>query len=345
MTATSSILTRRSFLRNACAACATVAAANAAGGLLPLPALGACGPDRTEQEARLLMGTVVTLTAVSADAAGAREAFALAFAEMERLIAIFDRHDSGSVLGHLNAAGFVAPAPPELVAVLGQAVALGRSTGFAFNPAIAPLLELFDAARTAKIPLPGYGDSDFKHALALSEPGAVRCEGDCIRLEREGMRLTLDGIAKGYIADAASRVLSRSGLRNHMVNAGGDIRVSGRSASGRAWTVGVRHPGTAAALLSAVPVAGGGIATSGSYENYYTPSRGRHHLISHLTGKSADSISVTVRAPSAAQADALATALALMPPARAIRYVEGLSGAACLIVDRQGRRFSSGTWA
>ena len=344
MSASQSILTRRGFLKSACSAGAALAVAGTVSALLPLHALAAPRAGRTEQQTRLLMGTIVTLTAVSTDPARAREAFALAFAEMERLIAVFDRHNAGSVLSHLNASGSLASAPKELTEVLGRALALGRSTEFAFNPAITPVVDLFEAARAARSNLPGYSDGDLKHALALSDPAAVRCEGGSIRLERAGMRLTLDGIAKGYIADAASAVLSRNGLPDHMVNAGGDIRTSGRSASGNLWSVGIQHPGEAAALLAAVPVSGG-IATSGSYENYYDHSRSRHHLISHLTGKSADVTSVTVRAATAMQADALATALAMMPPAQAMRYAETLPGTSCLIVDRQGRSFASRAWA
>ncbi len=336
------MLTRRGFLQKTCSIGAALAVAGIAQGLLPSGSLAASGQAKTEQQTRLLMGTLVTLTAVSPDPARAQEAFALAFAEIERLIAVFDRHDAGSALGQLNAAGSLASPPKELAHVLGEALALGRSTEFAFNPAITPLVELFERAKASRSGLPGYGNSDFRHALALADPAAIQCKDGRIRLEREGMRLTLDGIAKGYIADMASETLSRKGVRDHMVNAGGDIRVSGRAASGEPWRVGVQHPGKAEGLLTAVPVSGA-IATSGSYEKYYDRSRGRHHLISHVTGKSADIASVTVRAATAMQADALATTLAFLPPAQALRYAQERS-ASCLIVNRQGECFVSSNW-
>lgn len=346
MKALQSSLSRRRFLRSACTAGAAAALLGLTGSLTPLRVLASTGLSglHTEQQTRLLMGTMVTLTAATPDRNRAQEAFALAFAEIERQVAIFDRRNDSSALGLLNAQGGLTDAPIELLVVLDASQRLGLETGFAFNPAITPVVDLFAAAKTDAA-LPGYNDADLKQALALAQPGGLRLTGRSARLDRNGMRLTLDGIAKGYIADAASRVLAENGLPNHMVNAGGDIRASGHSASGKPWSIGIQHPGQAGALLAAVPLGNGALATSGSYENYYDRGKSRHHLISHLTGKSADITSITVRAATAMQADSLATALALMPPVQAIRFAEERAKAACLIVDSQGRRFSSANWA
>lgn len=331
-------ISRRAFLRQTCAAGAVLAAAGTVGGLFPLNALASGG---TQQQSRLLMGTIVTLTAATGDAARAEDAFAAAFAEMERLIAVFDRRASASALGVLNSLGSLRDAPVELSEVLAASTRMSRFSDSAFNPAITPVVDLFDKTRGVR--LPGYTDADLREALALAKPGEIRLSGGSVRLGREGMTLTLDGIAKGYIADRASAVLAGLGLGNHMVNAGGDIRCMGRSASGEPWNVGIQHPEKAGALLAAVPVTNKGIATSGSYEKAYDRARTRHHLISHLTGKSADAASVTVLAGTAMEADALATALALLPPAQAMRLADE-SGAACLYVDRLGRRRASSLW-
>ena len=347
MTRPLSPCTRRSFLKKACAAGATLGAAGALGALFPPLVLAGTVRGRVEQQSRLLMGTVVILTALSPDSALAEEAFSLAFAEIERLTAIFDRHSPDSAISLLNTEGRLRNAPPELTAVLDSALALGRATGQTFNPAIAPVVDLLEAAKQTGSKLPAYSSGDMRDALALAAPGGIYLKRDTIRLGREGMRLTLDGIAKGHIADAASRVLTSQGLVNHMVNAGGDLRTSGGPTPdlepGKPWTIGIQHPGKAAALLAAVPVSGG-IATSGSYSNHYDRSHARHHLISPNTGKSADITSITVRALSAEQADGLATALSLLPPSEALRHAESLRSVSCFIVDRHGRCFASTGW-
>ena len=343
-----SFISRRHFLKSAGA----LAACGLAGGLVPLPAFagqsrGEAGPA---QQTRMLMGTMVTLTALAPDAAKADAAFARAFAEMERLIPVFDRHNAASALSVLNAEGSLPAAPPELLEVLRESDRLGRDTGFAFNPAVAPVLGLFEAARTASGGTASarpirLDDKALAEALELAKPGGIRSAGGLVRLERSGMRLTLDGIAKGYIADAASRSLAADGLVNHMVNAGGDIRASGFARGGRPWSVGIQDPDHPNRIVAGTSAVNCGIATSGSYENYFDRSHSQHHLISHVTGKSPELAGITVKAPTAMQADALATALALMPPAQAVRYVNARANVACLIMGRQGQQYRSANWS
>ncbi len=289
------------------------------------------------------MGTVVSLSASACDAARAELAFADAFAQMERLIAIFSRHTAASALSELNARGVLHQAPVELSVVLDAARRIGRATAYAFNPAIMPVLELLEAKKKTEA-YPHPADREFAEALALANPEGIILEKDAIRLGRTGMRLTLDGIAKGFIADEAARAIRARGVENYMVNAGGDIRVAGLAADKRPWDIGIQHPAKRGALLAKVSMTGGGIATSGYYEQAYNGFGSRHPIISHLTGKSGDVASVTVRAGSAMQADALATALALMPPAEALIVARGYSGVSCLILDRQGRLYKSDGW-
>lgn len=338
MKASGSLISRRRFLRTTCAvgvACAGFVS------LRPLQVLAATGGrEDLHQRTRLLMGTVVTIEIISPEFSRAQAAFAAAFSEMERLAGVFDRRRPASALGMLNARGVLADAPRELRAVLDEAGRLGRATEYAFNPAVAPLVDLFAAAGQATP-----DRREVAEAMALAKPDAIHMSGGTVRLGRQGMRLTLDGIAKGFIVDAASAALRDLGMDNHMVNAGGDIRVSGHAGKGAPWRIGLRHPGGNGKLLAAAPLKSGGLATSGSYERYYNASRSRHHLVSHLTGKSPETAGVTVRAATAMQADALATAFSLLPPALALRHSAGHDAVECLIIDRHGRRFASAGWA
>ena len=192
--------------------------------------------------------------------------------------------------------------------------------------------------------MPQLDAQEMDEALALVKPGNDSMDQGTIRFNRSGIRLSLNGKATGYIADPASVMLAARGIDNHMVNAGGDIRVS--TAPGqRPWQIGIRHPGRPDTLLASLALSRGGIATSGSYEKNFDRSGSRHHLISHVSGRSPDIRSVSVWARSAMEADALATALSLMPPAEALRHVEATTSAACLIIDRHGRRYASPGWS
>lgn len=313
------------------------------------PSMSPAGADTGEspafggilyQETQLLLGTFVTISLVCASRQQAENALSLAWEGIRQRMDIFDRYNPGSALGLLNSQGKLADAPAELLTVLAQAQQMGKLTRNAFNPAIAPVVDLYRPCRDGA-PLPG--KQAVVEALALAAPGGLRQNGSGLSLTRTGMSLTLDGIAKGYIADKASEILLQNGVANHLVNAGGDIRVSGHAEKDRPWAIGIENsllPGG----LEEVRLTSGGIATSGSSQSFYDRGRRHHHLISHRTGKSPDIISVTVKAATTAEADALATGLSLLPPGQAVRLVQDKTRAACMIITPQGG-YSSKGWA
>ena len=293
------------------------------------------------RETRLLMGTMVSITLHSPSRAMAEDAMATAFTEMERLIQVFDRHAAGTALEILNSQGCLAHPPEELRMVLTRAERLGLVTSHAFNPAIAPLVDMYrSAARSGRLPK----ERECTEILPICAPGGIQLEHGGIRLARQGMRLTLDGIAKGYIADAASDALLRSGIADHMVDAGGDLRVQGRSPKGEPWLVAIENPASGGVPLALTRLSGGGIATSGGYASPFDRAGKHHHLINHRTGQSPDIASVTVMASSAMLADGLATALSLMPPSGAMRFMKSRKDASCLVVDAKGQFWASPGW-
>ena len=89
----------------------------------------------------------------------------------------------------------------------------------------------------------------------------------------------------------------------------------------------------------------GAVATSGNYEVFFDKEKMFHHLVSPATGHSPHNVvSVTVRADSVMEADALSTAVFVMGPKAGIEFINSLPGRECLIVDPQGARFASRSW-
>ncbi|MCA9543427.1 MAG: FAD:protein FMN transferase, partial [Myxococcales bacterium] len=138
----------------------------------------------------------------------------------------------------------------------------------------------------------------------------------------------LGGIAKGYAIDKAAAVLKAHGLRAFIVDGGGDLFIAGEKAPGVPWTVGVQHP-RADRVLLALPARDQAVVSSGDYERFFElGGRRYHHILDPKTGLPAGkSVAVTVRAPDATRADALATALFVLGP------VEGLALAQAQGVD------------
>lgn len=297
-------------------------------------------------QSRLLMGTFVSISVAGADTGRAEEAVGRAFERMGALEAVLSRHDSRSPLSALNAHGRLEGAPEELRRLLERARRMGDVTGGAFDVTVTPILELFRAHQNPKGVM-RLDARELAEARALVDAGALRLEGRLAILERQGMAVTLDGIAKGYIVDCAAQTLREHGVDSHLINAGGDIRAQGSKAPGKLWRVAVEDPAKRGRPVTALdmPAMGGGIATSGGYEVFYDAARRHHHLIDPVSGGSpTQARSVSVTAPDALRADALATAFSVMAPHDALRLTRALPGVECCILNADGAVMLSEGW-
>lgn len=338
-----SIFTRREFLRS----CGLVGLGLAAAGAVPAAAHAASrlgGAGQTVARTLPLMGTFVTITAAHPSRDLAEEAVGRAFAEMERLCAVFDRHRGDTAVSVLNRDGRLSGAPAELAAVVERSLSISSLSGGAFDPSVAPLVDaLRDRAAAGKSL--DLSRAELAELLALVDAGAVSVAGGRISLGKAGMALTLDGIAKGYIADRASAVLSALGVANHLVNAGGDIRAAGMKSPGRPWTVAVEDPAKAGAYPAVISLTDGAVATSGSYENFFDRSHAHHHVVAPGSGASPlEVVSCTVKAPTVMEADALATAVMVMGARPGLAFVDSLPGRECLLVSATGAHLASRNW-
>ncbi|HXF95704.1 MAG TPA: FAD:protein FMN transferase, partial [Gemmatimonadales bacterium] len=293
---------------------------------------------------RAAMGTLVSVSALGPGRDRLEDAVGRAFQEMDRLIAVFSRFAADSALTVLNDAGRLSGPPRELAFVLERALGYHETTGGAFDVTVAPLVDLFRNRLRDVRPAPP-AEAEIRAARALVGVGRVRISRREIRFQRSGMAITLDGIAKGYIVDAMATVLARAGVRDFLINAGGDIRTAGRGAGGRPWTVGVRDPDGSGALPDVLHVTDAAVATSGGYEIWFDPERRFHHIVDAGTGRSPrHNAAASVLAPTAMAADALATAVFVLPPARGLALVDSLAGCACLIIGADGRQWRSAGW-
>lgn len=318
------MLDRRSFLKQLAGAAMLVS--------MPLPAFAA-GRSAPYVETRLMMGTFVSISISGLREDRASEAMQAAFARMAGAEAVLTRFDGASALGQLNGAGILRDVPVELSDVVLAASRLHRSTGGAFDPTVLPVVQALEAGADA---------SQLAEARGLVGMGFVRGDGRSLRFERGGMRMSLDGIAKGYIADLAAKSLELAGVRDFLVNAGGDIVARG-SKAGTPWKVAVEDPRRyegGSAYPAVCSLKDRAIATSGDYES---ARRGFRHLVDPLGRHGQRPLSAAVTAPTAMEADALATALCVMPDP--IAFIEQRPHAACCLAMPDGSVRCSSRWA
>lgn len=324
---------RRSFLKSCMAA----------GVISAVPGWAFAAPQGAGQrtQTRLLLGTTVSITVAHQSADFADSAMSAAFAEVERLQAVFNRHDASAALGVLNSQGALADAPAELVALVRESVNLGKVLHGAFDISVAPLVDLLESSANGGV----FDRQEFAEAHQLVDASAISLGHNSIRLQKGGMRLTLDGIAKGEIADKAAEALIKTGAENFLINAGGDIYASGGKLNGQNWMVAVESPLKDGAYPAVLPLRNSALATSGSYEKQYAGNKRLNHLIQPHNGLSQKSFqSVTVAAPTVKMADALATGLAAMGLREAMRTIERTSGCAALFIYNGGHVYTSTNW-
>lgn len=298
---------------------------------------------RRVQATRRAMTTFVAVTVEDRSRLRAEEAVAAAFGEMERLAALFTRFEAASPVGVLNGEGRLADPPPELRLVVSRGLELHRLSGGAFDPTVAPLVDLYQLHFAAHGGPPD--EAERRSVRELVGARHLRLDDAGCRLQRRGMALTLDGIAKGYIVDRMVETLAAHGVRHALVNAGGDLRALGGRGGGRPWRVGVQDPRWPEATVETIALAGAAVATSGDYVRFHDLERRWHHTVVPSTGDSPPAIaSVSVRAATAMDADALATAVFVLGTEAGCRLLETLPDAACLVLLRDGSRRASAAW-
>ena len=299
------------------------------------------GNEYKVQETRFMMGTVVTITALHPSKQLAEEAIGRSYEEIARLEALLSRYQSASPVSVLNRDGRLSGVPQEVAEVVRNARLIGKLSDNAFDVTIKPVVDLYQEKANLNGELK-LSKAEFKEALALVDASSLVQKRDSIRLNREGMGITLDGIAKGFIVDKASAVLAAYGAKNHMINAGGDIRTMGEKSGSKPWVVAVQDPDKKGNYPAVIQMNTGALATSGGYEVFYDKKRMYHHLVSPESGMSPNNVaSVSVMAPTVMEADALATAAFIMQSRRGMQFVESLKGREALMVTKNGMKLTT----
>jgi thiamine biosynthesis lipoprotein len=224
-----------------------------------------------------------------------------------------------------------------------QASLVHGRTGGAFDITVAPLVDAWGFGRE-KGGVPSAREVDSLLSFVGMQRLSLR-EGRLVK-ERAGIRLDAGAIAKGLGVDEVARFLEGQGVRNYLVEIGGEVRVKGRSERRDAWWIGVHEPfeesDSARTRLVAV-MREGALATSGNYRNFRDLEGRRFgHTINPLDGYPVqrDVVSASVYASSCMEADAYATAFMVLGTRESRRVVEADPGLeACFIyLDEAGER-------
>jgi thiamine biosynthesis lipoprotein len=281
------------------------------------------------------MGTVFRIVLYAQDEEAARRASAAAFDLIARLDATMSdyRETSELMMASKQAAHAWVTVSADLFRVLAASQEFARQSMGAFDVTVGPVVQLWRRARRQN-ELP---DAK-KLAAARRLVGYNRLHLDArrraMRLDREGMRLDLGGIAKGYAADQGIAVLKEHGITRALVAAGGDIVVGDAPPGAQGWTVAIRSvTAEDEAAMIHLRLANAAISTSGDAEQFVEINGTRYsHIVDPRTGQPLTGRrSVTVVAANGTTSDALATAASVLAPAEALRLIDRTPRAAAHI--------------
>jgi len=294
-------------------------------------------PARLVEQARVSMGSELQVSVWTQDDAAARAAANAVFAEFDRLESLMSVWREGSDIQRLNAAagGNPVPVAPDVIAVLQSARQISEWTGGKFDVTFGALSDLwrFDHDQDNRVP----DMNEVRRRLPLIDYRALEIgeRAGTARLARAGMRAHLGGIGKGYAIDKGIAILRRAGLRDFMIQSGGDLYAAG-SKDGKPWRVGVQDPrGPAGQTFATVDLSDSTFSTSGDYErSFMKDGRRYHHIIDPRSGLPAQGCrSVTILAPNATLADGLSTGVFLLGPVEGMALVNRIAGVDALIVS------------
>lgn len=251
-----------------------------------------------------------------------------------------------SELSRFNRSPSTAPFPvsSELAQVVRHAVDWARQSEGAFDPTILPLLQLW-----------GFGPGGRRGRLPADEEIAAarrRCgyrhlrvtAADELQKDIPDLQLDLGAIGKGYAADQIARLLRARGYTNLFVSVSGEIVALGSNAEGRPWRIGIERPEydprRSRRLSAVIELSGRAVSTSGGTHQFFRDDAGRihPHILDPRTGRPVQHrlASVTVVAPEALTADAVATILFVLGLNDGLRWLEERPQLAALFLVPSG---------
>ncbi len=316
-----------------------IRAAVAAAAAVLLASAGGCregGDQRPVSRTQLLLGTNSTIIVHGGDPGD--EVFDRAFARVREIQDLMSLQYKDSELNEVNRKTGVEPVhvSEETFHVVETALEYAERTHGTFNVALGPIIKAWGISGDNPRRPP---NEEIEELLTLIDYREVELDYDArsVFLRKEGMVLDLGGIAKGYAADEAARVLVEHGVEHALVDFGGDIRAVGRRPDGERWRIGIQDPAdpSRGVFVGVLSLEQPSVVTSGDYERFLEiEDESFHHIIDPDTGFPAQAglRSVTIETGNTMLADIHSTAVFVLGLERGLSYIEAQNGVEAILV-------------
>ena len=277
------------------------------------------------RETQMLMGTVIHIDVCPGvqDTEKGKLAYKAAWERLEDIawrMNVLDERSDVSKINHSDLDPVLIGA--DTYKVLKQSMYYYKITKGAFDITVWPLISLWQRSeKNNRFPT----EDEIQNAQKMIGMDNIRLLADnLVRRLNPETQIDLGGVAKGYAVDEVARIFREHEISNFFIDAGGDVYVGGTNCSGNLWRIGIRDPRDPSKIIDIVELTDSAVATSGNYEKFYTI---KNEQLSHIIDPSSgypqkDVVSATVIAPSAIEADALATALCILSVESGIQLMD-----------------------
>lgn len=285
------------------------------------------------------MGSRFDITVVAKDSSTANGHIDTAIAEITRIEKLISSWNATSQTSEINRNAGKKPVTvdKELYQLIERAIGISKLTDGAFDISYASMDKLwkFDGSMTE---MPSAEKIKSSVAKVGYQNIVLDNKNHSVFLKNVGMKIGFGAIGKGYAADKAKTLLIDKGVISGIINASGDMNTWGKQPSGEPWKVAITNPLDKDKAFGLLPITNGAVVTSGNYEKYVRLNNKRHsHIIDPRTGyPSSGIVSVTVFAPKAELADALATSVFVMGKQTGLNRINQLPKVECIIIDDKG---------
>ena len=311
--------------------------------ILLLVFTASCG--RTEPfRVELALGTVCAVTLYDQGTDSVYDAVFSRIREIENLMSV---NIPSSDISLINKNSGTAPVKvhEETFKVIERALYFARQSGGAFDPAIGPIVSLWDiGGDNQRVP----SQEEINQTLPLVNWRNIELDAaeKSVYLKEKGMALDFGAIAKGYAADEAAKIAAEAGIKRGLIDLGGNIAALGEKKDRSPWKVGIQAPdvsrGEIMGFLQLTNAASGAragkistVVTSGVYERFFKDDGAHyHHIFSPSAGYPVQNglVSVTITAENSMDADALSTAVFVLGYERGSLLLESFPGTGAVFI-------------